>query len=220
MAIIEILLTGDGSHTVFSSQFNAHYHSGKGAITESKVVFIQSGLEKIISLGSNTVKIFEMGFGTGLNVHLSHQYANQYKVKIDYTSIEAFPLKEDIWKNLNYITFLGDAGQFFDLHKQVWNQKKQVDPYFSFTKLHGTIEDYNEPETFDLIYFDAFAPGTQPELWEDPVIKKMYTLLRPGGLLVTYCAKGEFKRCLKRNLFTLESLPGPPGKREIIRATK
>lgn len=220
MDTVDVRLTDDGSHTVYSTEFDAFYHSTKGAITESNIVFIEAGLQFIANQKKSKISIFEMGFGTGLNVHLSYLFSLNNKIGIDYTSIEAFPLSEEIWKKLNYSEIQSQKDVFFNWHVIPWNQKTQCSEFFVLNKIWAEIENYYPEYTFDLIYYDAFGPGTQPELWTDIIMEKMYKMLVPGGVLVTYCAQGEFKRALKRNQFSVTSLPGPPGKREIVRAIK
>ncbi|MFZ1702994.1 MAG: tRNA (5-methylaminomethyl-2-thiouridine)(34)-methyltransferase MnmD [Saprospiraceae bacterium] len=219
MKLNDIIITEDGSHSVYSVKFNATYHSQKGAVQESRVVFINTGLAALKNLGKNFIRIFEMGFGTGLNVHLSYIYAEQNRISIDYTTIEAYPLDKEVWSKLNYGQSLGQPKLFYSWHDLPWDNKVIVSDNFSFNKIHQKLEEFTSVEKYDLIYFDAFGPGTQPNLWVDEIMAKMHQYLNTDGILVTYCASGEFKRSLKRNHFSIESLPGPPGKREIIRAT-
>lgn len=186
------------------------------------------------SLDKNLVKdvsIFEMGFGTGLNALLSYLYALQHDLHIDYTSIEAFPISN--WQSLNYVQQLKDSKlihkhtakkltSFFDnIHAAKWNKTQEIDKYFT---LHKIDKDLNEtelpPQKFDLIYFDAFAPNAQAELWTETVFEKLYKATKPNGLLTTYCAKGVVKRAIKAVGFEIESLPGPPGKREMTRGKR
>jgi tRNA U34 5-methylaminomethyl-2-thiouridine-forming methyltransferase MnmC len=216
----QVLLSNDGSHTVFSSKFDVSYHSKHGAITESNVVFIDSGLKYLINTGSKTIKIFEMGLGTALNVHLTFQEAITSIINIEYSAIEAFPLKIEEIDALNYCQILGDEPVFKNWHQLSWQQSHKITDNFQFTKIQGELQEFSLDNTYHLIYYDAFGPRTQPELWDLNMMQKMYSCLEIGGILVTYCAQGQFKRNLKSAGFTIEELPGPPGKREMIRATK
>jgi tRNA U34 5-methylaminomethyl-2-thiouridine-forming methyltransferase MnmC len=220
MDIVDVRVTEDGSQTVYSAGFNASYHSLKGAVTESNHVFIEAGLRFFSQQEKSKIRIFEMGFGTGLNVHLTSLFALKNNLVVDYTSIEAYPLPENIWSLLHYPETESQKDLFFFWHTLPWNLKTKCSDHFTLTKVFGKIEDYIPDVHFDIIYYDAFGPGTQPELWTDSIMEKMYNMLESGGILITYCAQGEFKRALKRNQFSVTSLPGPPGKREIVRAVK
>ncbi len=215
--------TEDGSHTLYSEHFNAHYHSTHGAIQESKHIFIAAGLIPKLAQGKR-VDVLEMGFGTGLNVLLTHQQAKARQHNITYTTVEAYPIELEIATQLNYCESLGlpeFQQTFLDYHQNPWGQWQNIDHNFSLLKLNETLEAVVLPsESFDLIYFDAFSPEQQPQLWQEPIMDKMYAALSPHGLLVTYCAKGAFKRTLKAAGFEIEGLPGPKGKREMVRAQK
>ena len=158
-----------------------------------------------------------MGFGTGLNAHLSHQAALQHDVNVNYTGIETDPVTEDIVDSLNYFP---DDTAYKNLHTSDWNICHLIDPQFTFTKLHKDIRDHQFVQTYDVIYYDAFAPECQDFLWEADIHQKLYNALNPFGILVTYCAKGVFKRTLKSLGYKLESLNGPGKKREMVRAVK
>lgn len=216
----KLIKTADGSPTLFSDKFQATYHSTHGALTESQVVFIQSGLDFAFHHFKKPIRIFEMGFGTGFNAHLTYLWHQQKNIQIAYTGIEAFPVSEKIW--LEYSQFLDEQERdVFNLwHLLTWNNTHVVSPLFSFQKIHNTVENHVSDHLVNLIYYDAFGPGTQPELWQEGMMKKMYDMLEIPGVLTTYCAQGEFKRTLKKIGFRVTSLPGPPGKREIVRAEK
>jgi tRNA U34 5-methylaminomethyl-2-thiouridine-forming methyltransferase MnmC len=233
----EIVVTKDGSPSLFLPEHNEHYHSIHGAVQESMHVFMKMGLEKIqdsklkiensaVDARQESISILEIGFGTGLNVFLTFQRVNvKGKVKgdvdVEYTSIEAFPLKEEEWSAINYANSEEEKNVFEDLHRAEWNKKVQLSENFSLTKLEITLENYfPEPESFDLIFFDAFSPRVQPELWTEEVFKKMFSSLKKGGILVTYCAKGQVRRNMKAAGFEVERAPGPPGKREMLRGFK
>lgn len=214
--------TNDNSHTVISSIWNEAYHSRFGAWTESQYVFIKYGLLQVLNI-DRTTRVFEMGFGTGLNAYLTALHASKFSSPIHYSTVELFPLEEELWKNLNYAEF-GDyksASLFNNIHASDWEIEIPVSEYFTIYKMKGKIEEIElKPESFDLIYFDAFAPNAQPELWEIPIFQKMIDALMPGGLLTTYCAKGQVKRNMKAVGFDVETVPGPPGKREMTLARK
>ncbi len=216
----EIKVSGDGSHTIKNDLFGAFYHSIHGAIGESQVVFVDNCLAYQVNKGHRSLKIFEMGFGTGLNALMAFQFAQNKEVHIDYHSVEAFPIDLDTASQLNYGTILGDGYAFETMHTVSWNEKKAISPFFALTKYNSHIEDLDIPEACNGVFFDAFAPTCQPNLWGRPILQKMYDCLLPGGVLTSYCAQGEFRRQLNTCGFTTERLPGPPFKREMIRATK
>jgi tRNA U34 5-methylaminomethyl-2-thiouridine-forming methyltransferase MnmC len=221
MESVDILLTEDGSHTLYSNKFHAAYHSHRGAVNESMIVFIQAGLEYFREKNPGKhIFLFEMGFGSGLNALLSCQFSHQNLVKVDYTGIEAFPVSKDIWQSLNYYDDDENKSLFYSLHSCPWDTREIISPFFSIEKKEGKLESFENTRLFDIIFYDAFAPGTQPELWEENIMQKMYNMLNEGGIMTTYCAKGDVKRALKKVGFVIESLPGPIGKREIIRALK
>lgn len=199
------------------------YHSDHGAITESNHVYIQSGLEYYLDQNTNeNIRIFEMGMGTGLNVLLTLLKSSPH-LNIKFTTVEAFPITLEQANKLNYISHL----QVFDytskfklLHSAPWNMDINITDNFKFCKINSNLVELSLNQKFDIIYYDAFGPKTQPELWDEHIMKKMYDLLSPNGILITYCAMGQFKRDLKKVGFQVESIPGPPGKREITRAIK
>jgi len=217
--IVQTVVTVDGTVTLFVRELNEHYHSVHGAKQESVHVFIKAGLE-MVAAGKNEISIFELGFGTGLNALLTYQFAEKNNCKIDYCSVEKFPLEDKIIETLNYAEE-NEKPVFKNLHNCEWNKREFISDFFSLEKIKGSAEEINfAGRKFDLIYFDAFAPGVQPELWTDEIFKKMFDSLNANGLLVTYCAKGEVRRAMKRTGFTVEKLPGPPGKREMTRGRK
>jgi tRNA U34 5-methylaminomethyl-2-thiouridine-forming methyltransferase MnmC len=219
---LELKITGDNSHTLLVTELNETYHSTKGAINEALHVFIQKGLTDYISkTGNKEIEVFEVGFGTGLNAHLTQLFANENQVKINYTSVEAHPLNIALIKQLNYTDLIcSDKQVYLNLHEVEWNKSVKIDDYFSLTKLHDELKNIHENEKFDVIFFDAFAPDIQPEMWSKTIFEQMYKSLKHGGALVTYCAKGVVKRTIKELGFKLETLVGPPGKREMIRSWK
>ncbi len=217
----ELFTTGDGSHSVYAEKFGEPYHSRHGAIQESNHVFIESGLS-FINKNKSEINIFEMGYGTGLNGVLTSIYARENKIKVNYQAIEKFPLSEEKIASLNYFELL-DISQTFYLehHKNQEGINKNIHSHFHLELQEGDLNEIELPSThFDLIYFDAFAPAAQPELWTEAVFAKLFRCLKPGGILTTYCAKGIVKRAMKAAGFIVEGIPGPPGKREMTRCLK
>jgi len=217
----KIIVTEDNSKTLLIPELDESYHSTKGAVTESKHIFIQEGLAY---LGLKETNIFEMGFGTGLNALLTLDFAQTNNRSIIYHTIEAFPLPYNKVSRIGYPENLNlekYAGQFKMMHESLNEEEIILDKQFSFKKILQRMEDYKLEDSFyDLIYYDAFSPANNPLLWEEKILTKIHNSLKPNGTLVTYCAQGKFKRALKSIGFTVEGIPGPPGKREITRAVK
>ncbi|MEX0811537.1 MAG: tRNA (5-methylaminomethyl-2-thiouridine)(34)-methyltransferase MnmD [Chitinophagales bacterium] len=216
------VITKDGSPTLFVPELDEHYHSVHGALQESKHVFIQAGLHELQKKGFRNINIFEMGFGTGINAWLSQKFATDNKLKIRYECIEAYPLDIEEAQCIaeGLIADQSEQKAFIELHRAAWGKTSVINENYTLLKRAEKLQDYAIGEKAELIYFDAFAPSAQPDLWEAFVFKKMYAQLKPGGILVTYCAKGVVKRTLKAVGFKVESIPGPPGKREMTRAHK
>lgn len=217
----ELIKTADGSHSLFLKDLDEHYHSVHGAIQESKHVFLQAGLSQFND--KKSISILEIGFGTGLNALLTFIENKNSNRVIDYTTLEAYPLEMEVVKELNYVQELNASDYhsiYLQMHESEWETKISIRPNFNFTKIKNTLQEVSFLQQYDLIYFDAFGPRVQPELWTEEVFTKIYNATAAGGMLVTYCAKGEVKRTLKKVGFVLETLPGPPGKREMIRVTK
>lgn len=211
-------LTTDGSHTLYIPELDEHYHSVKGAVTESLHVYVGLGLRHAFAerKGVNTLRVFEVGFGTGLNALLTLEVSQQEEVQIHYTSVELYPLD---WQQAQTLDYLNPT-QFKLLHELPWNNSIAVNDYFTLHKVMGNILTVDIPEV-DVVYFDAFAPEKQPELWSPELFRRIYEALSPGGVLTTYCAKGVVRRMLQDVGFSVERLDGPPGgKREVLRATK
>jgi tRNA U34 5-methylaminomethyl-2-thiouridine-forming methyltransferase MnmC len=219
---IEVRITADGSTTLYRKDIHETYHSSHGALQEARHVFIDYGLATLPKL--NKVHILEVGFGTGLNALLTALYAQNKGLKIEYHGLEAFPLEEAIWQQVNYHSLIQEANSskiFSQMHKAAWNELSYLNNDFGLLKIHNTLQNYQAQEIdFHLIYFDAFGPRAQEEMWDVTLLKKLYETLKPGGVLTTYCAKGSFKRDLKSLGFKVESCPGPLGKREMTRAIK
>lgn len=216
----EIIKTADGSDTLYVKDINEHYHSTFGAVQESMHIFIKAGL---LTCPGTSLTIFEAGFGTGLNAWLTFLQSLKNGLQIRYYSIEKHPLSSEIYKSLNYPFYLNEGEDaFLKIHEACWNTEVELSDNFSLHKIEGdlTTFDFNFLPDIDLIYFDAFSPDKQPELWEEPILRSLYEHTSPGGKLVTYCAKGSVRRTLIKSGFTAERIPGPPGKREMLRATK
>ena len=216
----EIIQTLDGSTTIHLKDWDECYHSKHGAIQEAKHVFIQNGL----SLFPNqSVSILEIGFGTGLNAFITLLESKKLYQSIHYVGVEAYPVNAAEVLAMNYVTELNafsDEALFKKMHESNWDEKVVLHPEFELTKRKQFFDEINAVEEFDLIYFDAFGYRVQPELWSTAILKKMFTALRPGGKLVTYAARGVVKRSMIEVGFTVEKLAGPPGKREMFRASK
>jgi tRNA U34 5-methylaminomethyl-2-thiouridine-forming methyltransferase MnmC len=217
---IEIRTTKDGSKTIYLPDFDENYHSFHGAIQEANHVFIKNGLDFLMHRDS--ISIFEMGFGTGLNAFLSYLRSKDSNQVIQYVGLEAYPLDKHIYSEMAYSRQLGLASEqfYFDLMDAEWGQFIDVSENFQLLKIKSSIEEWESDQKFDLIYFDAFGPRVQTEMWNLEIMVKMFKLLKTNGVLVTYCAQGQFKRNLKEAGFEVNSLPGPPGKREMTRAIK
>jgi len=215
-----IIKTHDGSESLFVEELNEHYHSIHGARNESLHVFIQNGLISTLKY-KNSIRILELGFGTGLNALLSLLEIQNQDSRIHYTGIEKYPLEEELWSKLNYAQNETESLLFKKLHQCNWDNTTEIAPNFELLKLKADIDSYSfEQNNFDIVYFDAFAPTKQSELWSDSIFSKMFSYMKPGAILVTYCAKGEVRRTMIRCGFQVERLPGPPGKREMLRALK
>lgn len=218
--MVSLIETQDGSHSLHSDQFGVSYHSKYGAIQESNHVFLKTGLGAILPAKAS-IRVFEMGFGSGLNAFLSLLAAEKAEKQIYYEAVEAFPLSVEQAGELNYAAKLSaEQAHFEALHQSPWGQPTAITPHFTLLKWQQKLQDAPLTGQFDVVYYDAFAPRAQPELWEFPVLKKVYDAMATGGVFVTYCAKGVVKRTLKEIGFQVEGLPGPPGKREMTRATK
>jgi tRNA U34 5-methylaminomethyl-2-thiouridine-forming methyltransferase MnmC len=222
MLPIRLVATEDGSHTLYAEHLNETYHSLSGAYRESLYVYIQKGLQVFHEENptKKVIHIFEVGFGTGLNAFLSLQFAEEHQLTIHYTSIEPYPLPEDLLATINYAQFFPAPLQPYwsAIHACSWEEKHEISPFFNLKKLAVKLEDLPLlPQEFDVVYFDAFAPKKQSELWEIPQLQKCKDLLLPNGLLVTYCAKGQFKRDLQAVGFQVEKLAGALGKKEMTR---
>jgi tRNA U34 5-methylaminomethyl-2-thiouridine-forming methyltransferase MnmC len=217
----QIITTADGSKTIFIPEWNEHYHSSHGALQEAQHVFIRHGLN---CFTSDYLTILEMGFGTGLNALLTYFSSEKRNQYVHYIGIEAFPPSAEELAAMDYASFASDpetTGVYEHLHTAPWGTSHPISEHFVLEKQQCSLEQANvEPGTVDLVYFDAFGPRVQPELWTAEIFSRIFDWMAPGGIFVTYCAKGQVKRDLKTAGFLVESLPGPPGKREMTRAVK
>ena len=216
----EILITSDGSTTIHLPEWNEQYHSKHGAIQEAYHVFIKSGLETV---SAPEVSILEIGFGTGLNSFITLLEAEKNQQKTHYVGVEAYPVIKEEVACLNYVTQLKAKNHqniFDKMHAISWNQQHQLTENFSLIKRQQFFQDINDKNIFDLIYFDAFGAEHQAELWTIAIFEKMFTALKINGILVTYSAKGSVRRAMQEVGFVVERLPGPQGKREMLRAIK
>ncbi|WEK37125.1 MAG: tRNA (5-methylaminomethyl-2-thiouridine)(34)-methyltransferase MnmD [Candidatus Pseudobacter hemicellulosilyticus] len=230
--------TADGSVTIAIPDAGITFHSLHGAIQESTHIFIEAAYRHLLATAApaGPVCILEMGFGTGLNALLTLLEADSGRQQVEYSTVEAFPLEPAFLPQLNYCIQLQQAAYqplFEQLHTGAWEQPVPVSPYFRFTKYQQTLEAFcrqaiaaapavDQPDAdhrFHLVYFDAFAPISQPELWTEDSFRQLFLLMRPGGLLTTYCSKSIVRKAMQAAGFTIEKIPGPWGKREMVRAS-
>lgn len=215
--------TEDGSHSIIIPELSVTYHSRHGAIQESQHVFIESGLKPLLNHNKNNkISIFEVGFGTGLNALLTLMATEMLPVKIYYEAAETDPVEPAIASSLNYTTALRRPDlfpQFLMLHESLWNSPQTISDNFNLYKRKEDIRDISLTGIFDLVYFDAFDPVVQPELWTTDIFKKLFKVMHAGSVLVTYSSKGAVRRAMQEAGFSVEKIPGPKGKKEIVRAT-
>jgi tRNA U34 5-methylaminomethyl-2-thiouridine-forming methyltransferase MnmC len=222
---IRLITTEDGSHSLFVPALNESYHSFHGAFRESVHVFMLYGLEAWYSRNREKfpVRIFEVGFGTGLNAWLTLVWAEQNKIPVLYHTIEPFPIEKEIYKQLNYTeidpTIYHYKPYFEAIHEAKWGEGEIMSEYFNMKKEKVTLEEVQMYYS-DVVFFDAFAPNKQPELWEKDILAKIVSFINEGGIFSTYCAKGQLRRDLKELGMNVEIMPGPPGKKEMTRAWK
>ena len=212
--------TDDGSFTFMLEDGQECYHSTRGALQEAWHIYLRAGLcyywERYPQSKTRPVRIFEMGFGTGLNAWVTQQKSDEQRAEVHYTALEKYPLCSEEVRSLPY----SQEASFLHLHEASWECKHSLSPYFSLHKQEGDLLDYNPPPGFDLIYFDAFSPERQADLWTCTIFARMFQALQPGGFLLTYSSKGLVKEALRSAGFSLERLPGASGKRHMIRACK
>jgi len=215
----ELILTEDGSNTLYVPEIDECYHSSHGAIQESRHIFIEAGLKHC---SKKEIKVLEIGFGTGLNAFLTLIEAEGSSKKIHYTSLEKYPVEIEKALQLNYPEELSPENRnvFEKLHTSEWNQDIQINSSFKLKKTVADFTCYMFDDQFDVVYFDAFSPEKQPEMWSEELFKKIYDHCHPEAILTTYCAKGVVRRAMQAAGFTVERLAGPPGKREMLRGQK
>ena len=216
----EIIQTADGSTTIHLPEWNESYHSKNGAIQEAYHVFIKSGFSLF---EVKPISILEIGFGTGLNAFITYLEAKKENQLIDYVGVEAHPVILDEILQMNYVSELTEEKEsyvFENMHSCSWENKTMISPTFSLTKRKQFFEDIDDEDKFDLIYFDAFGYRVQPELWSLEIFQSMYKAMKSGGILVTYASRTSIKNAMLAAGFSIEKLPGAPGKREMLRAKK
>jgi tRNA U34 5-methylaminomethyl-2-thiouridine-forming methyltransferase MnmC len=215
----KIIITSDGSTSIHLEEWNESYHSKHGAIQEAYHVFIQNGLSLF---KGRSVSVLEIGFGTGLNALITLKESQSFEQTIDYVGVEAYPVTIDVARQMNYVEELNAdlATEFTRFHSMEWEKKQVISNAFYLTKVKKKFQDIDYVNQFDLIYFDAFGFRVQPELWSEELFTLMYTALKNEGVLVTYACRTSIKNAMKESGFTVEKLPGAPGKREMLRATK
>jgi len=214
-----LVLTEDGSHTLFAPHFDQHYHSIHGSLQESRRIFIELGIDPLLNK-ADEIRVFEMGLGTGLNALLTWQWAEQHQRHVHYVSIEAYPISDGEATELNYEALVGQQG-LADIHQAAWGTLIRLSPYFTLVKHQIFLQQFSAEDTlFDVVYYDAFAPRTQPELWTAEIFKQVADFTKLEGYLVTYCAKSDVQRALRSAGFRVEKHPGPWGKRHVLRGVK
>ncbi|MFS4494497.1 tRNA (5-methylaminomethyl-2-thiouridine)(34)-methyltransferase MnmD [Maribacter sp. 2308TA10-17] len=216
----EIITTSDGSKTIQIVDWDEQYHSKHGAIQEAYHVFIKSGLSLF---RDKKLSLLEIGFGTGLNCLITLLEAPKFNLDIQYRGVEAYPISSEELEQLNYISELkaeAVSEEFQRMHQSPWEKEIEITANFRLHKQQEDFADLKDSDAFHLIYFDAFGARVQPELWTETIFAKMFTALKKDGVLVTYAAKGSVRRAMQAVGFFVERLPGPPGKREMLRATK
>lgn len=213
------IITEDGSHSLFSAQFNQQYHSLHGALNESEHIYIHLGLRPVLENAPGPVSVFEMGFGTGLNAFLAWKLADQLQKQVFYTSVEAYPVSELEASQLNYEEATGENG-FMRLHSAPWGKQTAISPFFTLLKEKTTLQHFAADRFFDVVFYDAFDPQAQPELWTSEIFGKIAAQTRPGGVLVTYSSKGIVKRALAGAGFAVERHKGPGRKAHVLKAIR
>ncbi|RYD93439.1 MAG: SAM-dependent methyltransferase [Sphingobacteriales bacterium] len=217
----KIIVTKDGSNTFEFPDVRGTYHSRHGALAESRHVFLEQGLQwALTQFPGAPLSLFEMGFGSGLNALLTAIEAQQRQRFVQYVTIEAFPIPVEEALALNYGELLSERELFQQLHKAPWAMETAISDYFTIRKEETSLEDLQLTGLYHLVYYDAFAPSSQPELWTAERFRQVYDLLLPGGAMVTYCSKTVVRRAMEAAGFTVTKPPGPWGKREMVRAVK
>ncbi len=216
---MEIQLTSDGSQTLYLPEMDEHYHSVNGAIQESVHVYLEAGFRQI---SATTIQVLELGFGTGLNAFLTALEAETQGKQVHYTSLEKYPLPDDFTGRLNYPSAVSPSHSslFTAIHDCNWEIPVRLSDYFTLHKIKTDFSDYKYPGPYDVVYYDAFAPDKQPGVWSQELFNRIYASMNDHGILTTYCAKGNIRRMMLQAGFSVERIPGPPGKRQMLRAWK
>jgi tRNA U34 5-methylaminomethyl-2-thiouridine-forming methyltransferase MnmC len=216
--------TADGSFTIYVPDLDEHYHSMNGAVQESRHVYIEAGLNRYIynyypkyKNQQAEIQLLEFGFGTGLNAFLTALEAEKQNIKIKYVALEKFPLSQKITSRLNY-PVAANQSLFHDIQHSEWENPVLITPYFTLHKLALDFFEYDFPSRYDVVYYDAFAPDKQPEVWSQELFDRLFPAMNQGGVLTTYCAKGSVRRMMQQAGFSVERIPGASGKREMLRA--
>jgi tRNA U34 5-methylaminomethyl-2-thiouridine-forming methyltransferase MnmC len=214
-------ITADGSHTLQIPDMGVTYHSTHGAIAESKQVYLEAGLQYVhLQKNITSINILEMGFGTGLNALLCLQWSIQHSIHLNYTAIESDPLKPEEYDVLNYGALLDLRHELLALHEAEWNLPIRINELFSLEKQQVDLREFESDQTFHCVFFDAFSPVEQPELWTKEIFQKIFSMILPNGVLVTYCSKSAVRRSMQEAGFQVNKIPGPRGKREMVRAIR
>jgi tRNA U34 5-methylaminomethyl-2-thiouridine-forming methyltransferase MnmC len=212
---MQLAITADGSPTIYLPEIDEHYHSVNGAIQESKHVYIEAGLNQC---PKNRIQVLELGFGTGLNAALTALEAQKREIHVSYSGLEKNPLPGEIIKQLHYSCIHNTL--FQEIHAAEWGKTTPLTPFFTLQKIRADFRDFPFPEAYDVVYYDAFAPDKQPEVWSQALFDALFESMRPSAILTTYCAKGHIRRMMQQAGFSIERIPGPPGKREMLRGRK
>jgi len=217
----QLVLTSEGSHTLYVPQLDEHYHSVHGSVQEAVHVYLRAGFD---FCEKNTVNLLEVGFGTGLNAFLTLLEAERTKRHVKYCTLELYPIETEVFEQLNFAEIIGQGRSeaFLQLHKAAWNEEVQINEYFTLKKINADLESYvfDSAQNFDVVYFDAFAPDKQPQLWTAEIFAKIYVQMNYDAVLTTYSTKGIVKQALRDTGFTVKRLPGPKGKHQMLRAIK
>jgi tRNA U34 5-methylaminomethyl-2-thiouridine-forming methyltransferase MnmC len=218
----EIIVTGDGSTSIYLPELDETYHSRHGAVQESQHVFIEQGFKKLLEHRPTQISVLEIGMGTGLNVWLTAVEALKAGIPVNMITLEPFPLEPGVIEQLNYTeSYSSPHSEYFrQIHSVEWEVPAVIHPDFTLMKTKTSIQDFHTSAQFDLIYYDAFAPAKQKEIWDVSLIRKVSKWCNSDAVFVTYCAMGQLKRDLAGSGFEVETLPGPPGKREMVRGLR
>jgi tRNA U34 5-methylaminomethyl-2-thiouridine-forming methyltransferase MnmC len=212
---VEQITTADGSPTLYLPEINEHYHSVNGAVQESRHVYMDAGFNQCCK---NPIQVLELGMGTGLNVLLTAMEAERRGIQVVYTALEKQPLPNEIVEKLHY--FAEKSEWFEEIHRVEWGRAFALTPFFTLQKICTDFRDFSYSGKYDVVYYDAFAPDKQPEVWSQELFDRLFDAMFPAGILTTYCAKGNVRRMRLQSGFSVERIPGPPGKREMLRARK